>query len=226
MNKIIPFTKDIEFNTNIYEINSISLEQNLKVEDNEITGEFIISGDYKESDNSIKNEPFIFNIPFNLELDSRFDSNKSKIDIDNFEYELKNDKTLCVNISISINLDEKKEKERKKTKKENTEKNEDIIEIIDDNIENERKENLFKEEINDITPMIKNENEEVTSIFNNFNQSDEKYITYHVHIYREKDDINEIIKKYNITKEELEEYNDLDKITLGSKIIIPNNEQI
>ena len=226
MNKIIPFTKDIEFNTNIYEINSISLEQNLKVEDNEITGEFIISGDYKESDNSIKNEPFIFNIPFNLELDSRFDSNKSKIDIDNFEYELKNDKTLCVNISISINLDEKKEKERKKAKKENTEKNEDIIEIIDDNIENERKENLFKEEINDITPMIKNENEEVTSIFNNFNQSDEKYITYHVHIYREKDDINEIIKKYNITKEELEEYNDLDKITLGSKIIIPNNEQI
>ena len=30
MKKIIPFSKEIKFNTNIYEINSISLEHNLK----------------------------------------------------------------------------------------------------------------------------------------------------------------------------------------------------
>ena len=33
MKKIIPFSKEIEFNTNIYEINSISLEHNLKIKD-------------------------------------------------------------------------------------------------------------------------------------------------------------------------------------------------
>ena len=33
MKKIIPFTSDIKFNTKIYEITSISLEHNLKIED-------------------------------------------------------------------------------------------------------------------------------------------------------------------------------------------------
>ena len=34
MKKVIPFTKDIKFNTKIYEITSISLENTLSIEEN------------------------------------------------------------------------------------------------------------------------------------------------------------------------------------------------
>ena len=196
MKKIIPFSKDIVFNTNIEEINSISLEHNLKlVNDNELTGEFIISGDYKESNNVLNNEPFIYNIPFNIVLDNKYSSDNLKLDIDNFEYDLVSYNTININISISLDgIEEIKE--------------EPVIEVIDE-------EPVFKEE-----PV----KEEVTSVFDNFDDTDETYVNYNVHIYREKDEINEIIKKYNTSKEELEEYNDLSNITLGSKIIIPGNE--
>ena len=224
MKKIIPFTKDIEFNTTIFEINSISLEHNLKLENkNEIKGEFIISGDYKESDSKVNNEPFIFNIPYNIDLDEKYSLDDTKIDIDNFDYELINEQVLKVNISISLDAT---------IKEDNIKMTDDnVIDIIDEDIKEDERgmDDLFKEE-EIIVPIIKDESDnqekDVTSIFENFSKDDEKYITYHVHIYREKDDINEIIKMYNTTKEDLEEYNDLSKITLGSKIIIPSYEQI
>ena len=55
---------------------------------------------------------------------------------------------------------------------------------------------------------------------------EEKYITYKVHIVRDTETIDEITTKYNVSKEELEKYNDLNNIVLGTKIIIPiSNEQ-
>ncbi|MBQ3475365.1 MAG: hypothetical protein IJH20_04280 [Bacilli bacterium] len=206
MKKIIPFSKDILFNTNIYEINSISLEHNLNLKtENELTGEFIISGDYKESDNSIKDEPFIFNLPFDINLDNKYEVDNVKLDIDNFEYELVNNDTLKINIIISLDGVEVIDKE------------ENIIEVIDKVDEPVVEET--KEVFNDASS-----SKEATSIFDNFEDDNDTYVTYNVHIYREKDDINEIIKKYNTSKEELEEYNDLSTISLGSKIIIPSNE--
>ena len=44
MKKIVPFTKDIKFNTKIYEITSISLEENYNCTEDTIDGEFIVSG--------------------------------------------------------------------------------------------------------------------------------------------------------------------------------------
>ena len=207
MKKIIPFSKDILFNTNIYEINSISLEHNLNLKtENELTGEFIISGDYKESDNSIKEEPFIFNLPFDINLDNKYEVDNVKLDIDNFEYELVNNDTLKINIIISLDGVEVIDKE------------ENIIEVID-KVEEPVVEEETKKVFNDTSS-----SKEVTSIFDNFDDGNDTYVTYNVHIYREKDDINEIIKKYNTSKEELDEYNDLSNISLGSKIIIPSNE--
>ena len=207
MKKIIPFSKDILFNTNIYEINSISLEHNLNLKtENELTGEFIISGDYKESDNSIKEEPFIFNLPFDINLDNKYEVDNVKLDIDNFEYELINNDTLKINIIISLDGVEVMDKK------------ENIIEVID-KVEEPVVEEETKKVFNDTSS-----SKEVTSIFDNFDDGNDTYVTYNVHIYREKDDINEIIKKYNTSKEELDEYNDLSNISLGSKIIIPSNE--
>ena len=41
----------------------------------------------------------------------------------------------------------------------------------------------------------------------------------------EGDTIDKIIEKYNITKEELEKYNDLGDIKIGDKLIIPANDK-
>ena len=102
MKKTIPFSKEIAFNTDIYEINSISLEHNLKIDNNEINGEFIVSGDYKENDSTLKNEPFIYNIPFNIDLDDKYNIEKSKIDIDDFNYEVCSSNILQINIFLYI----------------------------------------------------------------------------------------------------------------------------
>ena len=86
MKNIIPFTKNIKFNTKIYELTSISLEHNLMVEDNNINGEFIVSGDYKINDTSINSEPFIYGLPFNISLDNKYNAETISIDIDDFKY--------------------------------------------------------------------------------------------------------------------------------------------
>lgn len=61
----------------------------------------------------------------------------------------------------------------------------------------------------------------VSSLFENINESEETYATYSVYILREEETVNSLIEKYKTTKEELESYNDLSTLTVGSKIIIP-----
>lgn len=61
----------------------------------------------------------------------------------------------------------------------------------------------------------------IQSIFRVFNDAEETYKTYTVYIMRKNDTINSVMDRYQITKEQLEEYNDLSQIELGSKVIIP-----
>ena len=192
MNKIIPFKKEITFKTDIYDITSISLEHNYKINDNVVNGEFIINGEYVKNLIDEK-DPFIYNIPFKTIIDDIYDTKNIKVDIDDFNYNIKDSNILEININLLIDNLERKEIE------------EETLEILDREMPNEI-------------------NEEVTSIFNNFSDKDEKYVTYHVHIYRENDDLNNILNEYKITKEDLSNYNNLDNLTIGSKIIIPSNE--
>ena len=217
MKKVIPFTKEIVFNTDIYEINSISLEHNLKINsDNTITGEFIISGDYKENEIVINNEPFIYNIPVNIDLDCKYDTSKVKLEIDDFNYETINSNKLVINIILNINGIEEIE---------NITSEEPIIDIVEEVKVESNTENIIDKIEDEKDNVIDERNiEETMSIFNNFDEKDDVYVTYKVHIFRENDSIENIMKLYNISKEELDEYNDLSSITLGSKIIIPNNE--
>ena len=69
MIKIVPFVKDIKFNTKLSEITSISLEHDLKLEDLSVAGEFIIKGNYKINDISINKEEFNFKVPVYISLD-------------------------------------------------------------------------------------------------------------------------------------------------------------
>ena len=69
-----------------------------------------------------------------------------------------------------------------------------------------------------------NENTETTkSIFENLDEN-ERYAVYKVHVVTENDTVESILQKYPITKEELEAYNDLNDVQMGSKLIIKDNE--
>lgn len=228
MKKIIPFTNEIKFNTEIYEITSISLEHNLKLkDDNIIEGDFIVSGEYKITDSSINTEPFINTLPFEIELNNKYNTDKLTIDIDDFSYEVVNDEKLKVDISVKIEgievLDLDKEikpdvnigKEEKLFETRNEKK--EIIEVKD----KEKEENLFKEK-EEVIPVSN-----ATSIFDKMEEIEDEFVTYYVHIVRENDNIDEICNKYKVTKDDIKQYNDLIEITKGNKIIIPYiNESI
>ena len=66
-----------------------------------------------------------------------------------------------------------------------------------------------------------NNKEVMDSIFSAFANTDETYATYSVYILREDDNLEEVITKYKTNREALAEYNDLDNLKVGSKLIIP-----
>ena len=207
MKQLVPFTKDIKFNTKIYEITSISLENTFTIEeDNTVNGEFIVSGEYKMNDSSINTEPFIYSLPFDIDLDKDYETEKIKVDIDDFNFEIINESILRANIKILIQATKKEEITPDviiETRKEEKE----------DNMEEEI--NLFEEK-EEITPVIK---EEIN--ISNLESDNEEFVSYFVHIVRENDTLESICTKYGVTDEDLKEYNNIDEITLGNKIIVP-----
>lgn len=205
MKNIIPFSKDIKFNTKIYELISISLENTLMVEDNEINGEFIVSGEYKMSDASLITEPFIYSLPFNISINNDYDTDTIKIDIYDFKYEIINEEILRVNIEVIVQGDIKEEITP-----------DVIIDKNDERKEIEMEENLFQEETK-VQEVAKED-----KLIENIDINDEQYVSYYVHIVRENDTIESICNMYNIDIDKVKEYNNIDKIILGNKIIIPN----
>lgn len=217
MKQTIPFVKDISFNSKIAEITSISLEHNLKMEnDDSVVGTFIVSGKYKVNQISINEEEFKKDINFDITLDDKYDSSKVIIDIDDFYYEIINEEYLRVHIDVLIDNLTYIKKEEKPAIQE-VEK-ETLTELKTD----ERLTDIKEEKLN----IVKQEEQQSKidikdNITTNFFDEKEQYITYKIHIIRENETINSIIEKYNVSKEELEKYNNLDNIVLGTKIIIP-----
>ena len=299
MKQIIPFKKELLFKTKISEITSISLENTLSLKENDlVSGEFHISGDYKMTEASINREKFYFTLPFEITLDSDYDPNTINIDIDNFYYEVINDDSLQVNIDVYVDgekMETKKEenqelidsqveiektiideipeiKEVEKIKEtENLDRSvEEIIMKEKPSLENIPSNNSLQEErkkdkISDIKnmdnlniaesgddslnqiinykedPIIKLEKVEKVNninidskqnnINNNFNLFDsdifntDTYVTYYVYLVKEEDNIDKIMEKFSVTKDELENYNDLSNIKAGTKLIIPSKNE-
>ncbi len=224
MKKIIPFKKDIIFQTNLAEIVSISLEHTLSVEEEHmIKGNFLISGEYKMLETSVNTDPFSYDLPFVVDLDERYILDKSEVDIDDFYYEIINDNVLSVHIDVVIDGIEEKEikkeeviMEEKQLVREELPLEENNNEVVEqkNEIKEEPKKEFQKEEKRCIE-------EEVSNIFNQVDSS-ETYKSYTIYIVRENDSIESIIEKYGVSKEQLEIYNDLSEIKLGDKIIIPS----
>ena len=253
MKKIVPFKKEISFQTNVSEITSISLEHNLHLSDNNlITGNFNISGEYKIADTSVSTEVFNFELPFDINVDEKYDLSNLVVDIDDFYYEIVNNKTLEVNIDVLLDkLVEKPLIEKEEIiKEENTDvsdvmDNENIMDESDDIMERcIEKEDILSELENVDDKLIeqnkvvsdrpieitKEETEvnsqksiqKINSLFDNLDSSSETYKTYKICIIRNGDTIESVMQKYSITKEEIEKYNSISEIKIGDKLIIPS----
>ena len=211
MNKIVPFKREINFENGIDEIRSISLEHHvLKKEAHHISGDFIINGEYKknQSENPV---PFDNEIPFDITLDTKYNAKGSTIDINDFYYEIKNKKTLSVDIEVIIdNIEEEIVRKPKEEKKEIKEQKENPQSL------KQKKSQIEKE--------VKQEpvNQKEKTIFSELET--ETYKTYKVHMVTEKDTIPEIIQKYNINEEILKSYNEITDLKKGDKLIIQINE--
>ncbi len=101
--------------------------------------------------------------------------------------------------------------------------------------EEEKKEEINIEENNNIITKeeLKNEEEDdtveedknISSLFETLSTSEETFTTYSIYILRKEDTIEKIMDKYKITKEELSDYNDLNNLEIGSKVIIPSTNE-
>lgn len=198
MNKIIPFNKEIKFDENIGEITSIALDDTLKfIDSNTISGDLIVKGAHKYLDIE---EDFSYPIPTQIAVDDKYDTTKAKISIDDFYYEIINDNTLKVKIDLLLDDLFFKEKEI-----------EPIVEEI--TVPDVREE--IKEE---------KESENITDLFNE-TPIEKEYSIYRVCVVGMDDGIEDILNKYNITKEELALYNDINNVKPGVKLIIPSIDE-
>ena len=221
MKNIVPFKKDIEFDSNIAEISSISLEHTLKLkEENLVSGEFIISGTYKMTEASVNVDSFEYKLPFDISIDKKYDTKNIDVDINDFYYEVINNELLSISIEVVLDgLEEKPEEE------EEIRMTEEKIETLED------KEEVEKEEDTQTVSTVEENSEEVNreedntvkSIFEGLDEN-ERYAVYKVHIVTENDTTESIISEYGITRDDLEAYNDLSDLKIGDKLIIPSHE--
>ncbi|MFA7689155.1 MAG: LysM peptidoglycan-binding domain-containing protein, partial [Bacilli bacterium] len=133
--------------------------------------------------------------------------------ITDFEYEIINDDVLRVKITIGIDGLEMREEVKK--------------EVRDGDLPPSTPLNDFNEESIPISNELEEEidtTEKIKSLFDSIDDTDETHSTYKVYIVREEDNLESIILKYNINKEELAHYNNIDDIKLGDKLIIPYNK--
>ena len=232
MKNIIPFKKDVIFKTNISEVTSISLENNLSIKDDIIKGNFIISGEYKISDKSASVDPFNLELPFEIVIDERYNTEKATADIDDFYYEIVNDNVLRIAIDVLIDKLEERPLINDFDLLDETPKREvlEVEEVTEEETKEEVREAVieesFKEEVKE-ERCIESETEEdmqekINSLFSNFSKDSEVYVTYNVYIVRDGDTLESILDKYNVELDELKKYNDLSELKLGDKLIIPN----
>ena len=210
MRKVISFDKKLEFKTMIGEVTSISLDPNLKFsDDNDITGELVISGKYKLTAASRLEEDFLFSLPLEIALSEQLEEETRNVYVDDFRYDVDNDDdSLNCHIDLVVEGVEKIEVENE--------------EIINDRVSIEPSENFYEDSSLLSDEMVKKindnqivamdnvtskddiqddkivENNSTYSLFSSFSDSDESFSTYSVYIVRENDTLESILKWLNI----------------------------
>lgn len=211
MREIIPFEKNIVFPNKISSITSISLDHEEKVSNGEIDGEFIVYGDYKVHLDTTEKETFRYKLPFTTILSDRVKEDTVKVDVHDFTYDMVEDDVMKVIIEYQVEGEEREEVE--------VLEDEELDQILDELSPSvlEEKIELDREE-----PVIKKveENEKIEEV----PVVDEDYVLYHIHIVEKDETLESILKKYEISLDDLKDYNDMKDLDVGKKIIIPYHE--
>lgn len=117
----------------------------------------------------------------------------------------------------NLSTDVEREDDDKTIEKEEVDDDKSVEEVVTINKIDEK----FKEEkeAND------NNSSDIGSLFASLDSAEETFTTYSVYIFRREDTLDKVLDKYKITREELCEYNDLDNLEIGSKLIIPSTNE-
>lgn len=244
MKKIIPISKEITFRTMIGEMTEVSLENTLTLtSEYSIEGNIIVKGHYKMTEASAIEEDFEEAIPVTIDLDEKYDTSGVEVTIDDFYYEIINEDRLRIHLEIAV--DGLVEKIAEIILPEEESPIESVL-ITADNSERDSSELLDYDEIPEVSEEVMPVNSEkveevipvmdhskellnesninesnMNSIFTALENTEETFSTYYVYIVRENDTVDSIIEKYKTTRELLADYNNLDEIKLGTKLIIP-----
>ena len=234
MKSIVPYTKEINFDSKLAEICTISLEHEINVLENEIEGNFIISGEYKTHEVSINKEKFSHKLPFSIDVTDSIIKESIEFEITDFTYEIVDDSTLKIDIEFTVSAEEEEIKEANLLDREIIldEINNFLLEKED---EEEKIEEIvpleeFKEEktIIEESSFIENDRidqESAELILNSAGNKADEYTTYYIHIVKSGDTLDSIVSVYQTDLSILKQYNTLDDINIGDKIIIPSVDE-
>lgn len=233
MNKIIPFNKDITFSNGIGEITSIALDDTLSlVDSHSIKGDLIVRGCNKFGD--IEDE-FSYSMPVDITIDSKYDTSKCSINIDDFYYEIMNENILKVKIDLI--LDDLFYQEQEVKSEEIIVSDMDRVDIdaslvkkdknwdIDVGINEDSLDIDFSLEKKDETSGKNDKSDKnIGDLFKEV--TDEKeYSVYRVYTVTENDSLEHIMDKYKVSRDDLADYNDLTLVTAGMKLVIPSVDE-
>lgn len=241
MNKIIPFIKVITLNERFDEIKKIALDDTLKLEEPYlIKGDLIVQGCYK---NEEREENFNYPMPVEIAIDSKYDTSNCTIGIDDFYYEIINEQSIRVKIDLILDdlfyKEQIEEKEELVVEDERNDYN-DYYEEFDDVDKKESNDVLVNNLLNDndlkkadeinnnvnkpVDNKIKDFKETMNNLMND-NEENKEYCIYRVYVMNENDTLEYVLNKYQVTREDLLPFNDLDKLQIGTKLIIPSIDE-
>ena len=289
MNILIPFEQVLEFKTKISEISKMSLEHDYYNNEGVVLGNFYISGEYKAHALSVNKSEFNFTIPFSVDYTESINPDTLEFNIEDFSYEIVDDKEVKINIEYSIKadvleavndrldcfekydeleltselefidnfLDEKPTEENDVNKIEETTEIEEVTLIEEPTIKEVKEESktLVEKEldseniitsVNIVTTEEKNKKkvqnievlekkeeveevrlnkEEEKTIMDAIKDSTDTFVTYHIHIVKENENIESIAKTYKVDVALIKEYNDIDNIVCTDKLLIPKLDE-
>lgn len=228
MNQKIEFKKDCMLKTYVSSITDISLTNDYKILDDTIEGYFDVTGSYKVTMSSVETESFMFTIPFTIALSSLIDKDTIDLKLSDFNYSVEKD---VLHLKMFLDMDYQEIEI-----KEDTEDNEEIDNMINDLIDKDSTTDIkspseFHNEVmldnvidskEEVSTKEKVSEKNFNTIFNEVKESN--FSKYKVYIMRSEDTLESILVKYNVTMDEIKEYNDIDNINIGSKIVIPYNK--
>lgn len=236
MKELVNFSGELEFRNNIFEISSISLESEYDVCPDKVSGTFLVSGSYRGHEISLNQETFSKKLPFEYVFKDKMLEDTVCLEVKDFTYEIDQNK-----VSVSIEYEIRGEKmifeDEREFDKFLEEHEVEVVDLTDDLEKIEEKEENKKEEIEEERTIVEEsrsvpeEKEELrkktndSEIIDTLKDGENTYITYHIHVCDESDTMEYLANKYKISIDIIKDYNSIDNISAGMKLIIPCQDE-